>query len=272
MKKRYLLFLMFFGLFVQITQAQNTSLALPKPIPERLMVDNAGVLTSEQSASIEHLLVSLDDSTSNQIVVLTVPTLNDNPIEDVAVSTFRAWGIGDKKKNNGILVLIAVQDHQVRIEVGYGLEGAIPDITAGDIIEKDIKPAFRAGDYYGGINAAVADLGKAAVGEYKVRRNKTNGAEGAGDILKFVFIVLVVIFILAIFRNRNKGDNDGNGNNRRGGGWFNTLMMLGLLDSLGGRNRDDDSWGGGGSDWGGGGGFGGFGGGSSGGGGASGGW
>jgi uncharacterized protein len=249
MKKLLLIFSLLFcvSLFAQKS--------IPKPNPPRLVVDNADILSGEQKAILEEKLVALDDSTSNQIAIVTVKTLNDEPIEDVAVNTFRDWGIGNKKTSNGILILVAVDDRKIRIEVGYGLEGAIPDITANSIIDNDIKPAFRQKNYYHGLDAAVDDLSKAAVGEYKVQRARhDSGSDGSG-IVKFIAIVIFVVVLLA-FGGRGGG----------GGGGFIAPMILGSM--LGGGGRSSSGWG----DSGGGGGFGGFGGGSSGGGGASGSW
>ncbi|MBS1578953.1 MAG: TPM domain-containing protein [Bacteroidetes bacterium] len=238
--------------------------SIPKPNPPKLVVDNAGVLDSYDAEKLERKLVRLDDSTSNQIAIVIVKTLNDEPIEDVATNTFRAWGIGNKKTNNGVLILVAVDDRKIRIEVGYGLEGAIPDIVANDIISSDIKPAFRQQNYIGGLNKAVDDLSKAAVGEYKIKRDKASTGSGSGgSILKFIVILFVVLFIVM----RSGGGKSGGGSSG-GGGWI-APMLLGSMLSNSSRGS---SWGGGGGDWGGGGGFGGFGGGSSGGGGASGGW
>ena len=230
--------------------------SIPKPNPPRLVVDNANVLDAYDRENLERRLVALDDSTSNQIAIVTVATLNDEPIEDVATKTFREWGIGNKKTNNGVLILVAINDKKIRIEVGYGLEGAIPDIIASDIIEHDIKPAFRQGNYYGGFNAAVSDLSKAAAGEYKIKRDKNNPVNniGIGSLIKFIFIL---IFVLIFLFSRGSGGS--------GGGGLFTGMLLGTMLNGGGRSSGGD-WGGGG------GGFGGFGGGSSGGGGASGGW
>ena len=222
---------------------------IPKPDPPRLVVDNANILSPEEQNSLESKLVALDDSTSNQIVILTVPTLDDQPIEDVAVNTFRSWAIGNKKTNNGVLILIAVNDRKVKIEVGYGLEGAIPDVTCKDIIDNVISPSFKQAQYFKGLDAATDNLAKAAAGEYKLQRQ---GGSASGGGSAFVFIVMVVIVVVVMSGSRGGGS---------GGG----LWLAGpLLFSGGGF--------GGGSDSGGGGGFGGFGGGSSGGGGASGGW
>jgi len=251
------LFILFIITFFSFTHANGQNV-IEKPNPPVLVTDLAGVLSPEQKQALENKLVAIDDSSSNQIAVVILPTLDGNPIEEYATKLFRTWGIGNKKTNNGILLLIAIQDKKIRIEVGYGLEGAIPDITANSIIDNDIKPAFRQQAYYEGIDNATDDIAKAAVGEYKVKRERQSKGKGSNLIL-FVLIVFIIVAIL--------GKKGGGGSNIGGSGFsdFATGMLLGSLLGGGGRS--------GGSDWGGGGGgFGGFGGGSSGGGGASGGW
>ncbi|MBS1627697.1 MAG: YgcG family protein [Bacteroidetes bacterium] len=256
MKK--ILSIIFFFCAIQLFAQKS----IPKPNPPKLVVDNAGVLDSYDAEKLERKLVALDDSSSNQIAIVIVKTLNDEPIEDVATNTFRAWGIGNKKTNNGILILVAVDDRKIRIEVGYGLEGAIPDIVANDIINNDIKPAFRQQNYIGGLNKAVDDLSKAAVGEYTVKREKNQSSSNGSSILTFIIILFVVLLIVM----RGGGGRSGGGGSGGGNSWI-VPMLLGSMLSNSSRGS---SWGGGGGDWGGG--FGGFGGGSSGGGGASGGW
>src|SRR5689334_5672452 len=96
------------------------------PNPPRLVNDLAGVLSPDQEAALERKLVAYDDSTSSQIAVVLVSTLNDYPIEEYALALYRKWGIGNKKTNNGILILAAIEDRKIRIEAGYGLEGAVP--------------------------------------------------------------------------------------------------------------------------------------------------
>jgi uncharacterized protein len=225
--------------------------SLPKPNPPSLVVDNANLFASQDRQALEQKLVALDDKSSNQVCVVTVSSLNGEIIEDVANKTFRDWGIGNKKTNNGILILVALNDKKIRIEVGKGLEGAIPDVTANDIINNDIKPAFRNGNYISGINAAVDNLSKAAVGEYNIKREKESSSNHISSIIKIIFLIIVIILFLA------------SGRGGRGGG--SNAWILPLLLSGGGNNN----WGGGSSN---GGGFGGFGGGDSGGGGASGSW
>ena len=241
-------------LFANNTFAQSI---IAKPSPATLVTDLAGVLTPEQKQALENKLVAIDDSSSNQIAVVIIPSLDGYPKEEYATKLFRDWGIGGKK-NNGILLLIAINDREIKIEVGYGLEGAIPDITAINIIDNYIKPAFKAGNYYEGIDQATDNIAKAAVGEYKVAKVKKSKSKGSGGLF---LIILIIIFVIL------KGGRGGGGSNIGGGGFSDiaTGMLLGSL--LGGGGRGGGGWGDSG-----GGGFGGFGGGSSGGGGAGGSW
>lgn len=240
---------------------------LPKPNPPRLVVDKAGLLSDDQQNILEQKLDAFNDSTSNQIAVVIIPALNDVPIEDYAVKLFRDWGIGNSKHNNGVLLLIAAQDHKMRIEVGYGLEGAITDVMSNDIIANDLRPNFREENYYGGIDDAINSLEKAAAGEYKERGKQKDDDGGGGNILGIIIFVIVILIAIG----RGRGGRGGGMMSRRGfGNWIVPAMFLG------GWGRRDGGWGGGGFGGGfgggGGGGFDGFGGGSSGGGGASGGW
>jgi len=263
MKKLLLILITFFALSAGF--AQNV---LPKPNPPRLVNDAAGVLSPEQVDILERKLVALDDSTSNQIAVVLIKDLGDYAIEDYAVKLFREWGIGNKKTNNGVLIIAAIDNRKVWIEVGYGLEGAIPDITASSIYRNEIVPEFKKQNYYRGIDNAINALTKAAVGEYKLKREKKGNGDGKGGGSIFTFLILAVIVILAVARG-GRGGGGGWGGGRRSG--FGNIAEAVILSSLlnGGRGSSGGGWGGGDS---GGGGFGGFGGGSSGGGGAGGSW
>lgn len=238
--------------------------------PTKLVNDYAGVLTPDSEQQLERKLVAYDDSTSTQIAIVLVNTLGDRPIEETALAIYRSWGIGNKKTHNGVLILAAIEDRQIRIEVGYGLEGAIPDITANQIIRNDIRPGFRSGDYFEGLDKATQSLIQAARGEYKAPegygKRKSRGS-GIGNIIGLV----VIVIIIAIFAGRGRGGGGGGYMSRKGYGDVFTPFIIGSLLGRGGGGGW--SGGGGGGGWsGGGGGFGGFGGGSSGGGGASGSW
>ncbi len=237
---------------------------LPKPNPPRLVNDAAGVLSPEQMEILERKLVALDDSTSNQIVVVLIKTLGDYAIEDYSVKLFREWGIGSSKRNNGVLILAAIDDRKVWITTGTGLEGAIPDITASSIYRNEMVPEFKQGNYYRGVDNAINALTKAAAGEYKVKREKQEKGRGGSSIFTFLIILVVIITMLG------RGGRGGRGGGMMSRNGFGDVASAVLLSSLlgGGRGGGSSDWGGGG----GGGGFGGFGGGSTGGGGAGGSW
>jgi uncharacterized protein len=257
--KQILLFIFF--LFSVCANAQIENVIPKKPNPPRLVNDLTNTLTGEQQQALEQKLVAYDDSTSNQIAVVVMKTTGDYPIEDVALGILRGWGVGNKEHNNGLVLLIAKDDRKIWISTGYGLEGAIPDITAKSIIDNDLTPNFKNGDYYRGIDEATDDIIKAAAGEYKAPEGygRKKGI-GTGTL---TFLLFLVIFIISAIAG---GRNNGGMASRRGFGGFWTGMFLGSM--MGGRGG-----GGGGGGWsGGGGGFGGFGGGGGGGGGAGGGW
>jgi uncharacterized protein len=123
--------------------------------PTGYVNDFAHVLSVTNNDVIEAKLAALEQSTGVEAVVATVPSLGGDTVENYAVQLFKEWGIGNKEKDNGLLILVAPTEHDVRIEVGYGLEPVITDLVAGRIIEDDMKPAFRNSDYAGGISAAV---------------------------------------------------------------------------------------------------------------------
>lgn len=238
---------------------------IPKrPSPPKLVNDIAGVLTPEQEQALERKLVAYDDSTSNQVAIVLVRTLNDYPIEEYSLRLFRDWGIGNKATNNGVLILAAIDDRKIRIEPGYGLEGAIPDITANNIITNDIVPAFRGENYYEGLNAASSSIIKAAAGEYRAPENY--GRRGEKKKIPIGLIIFGIV-LLIIISGRNRGGGGGF-MSRRGYRGFGPVIFPGGFGGGGGGFGGGFGGGGGGF----GGGFGGFGGGSSGGGGASGSW
>ena len=175
---------------------------LPVPNPPRLVTDKASILSIQQAEILEEKLVALDDSSSNQIAIVTVQSLNGYDVADYANKLFRDWKIGNKKTNNGVLILVAPNERRIRIEVGYGLEGAIPDITANDIIDNIITPRFKEGNFYAGLDGAVDALAAAAVGEYKVKRQREEGGDG---ISLLVFIIILIIILMVAGRGGGRG-------------------------------------------------------------------
>jgi uncharacterized protein len=239
-----------------------------RPSPERLVNDFAGILDPSLVNNLESVLVAFNDSTSNQILIITVKSLNGYDANQFAFEIGEKWGVGQKKKNNGIVVLIKPkignERGQAAISVGYGLEAVVPDAIAHRIVDNEMIPHFKENDYNGGIVAGVKTLISLTKGEYTADEYSKKSKKKKSSIIPFLVIAgLFLIFMVASNRNSHH-DNIG-------GGVASALPWWLLLTM--GSNRGSGSFGGfsggGGSS---GGDFGGFGGGSFGGGGASGSW
>ena len=259
MKSRKLITLLL-ALFVTIAMVAMPS----RPNPPRLVNDLAHIFSAEQVASLEKELVAFDDSTSNQILVLTVPDLEGYEPAEYATKIGLDWGVGSKDFNNGIVLLVKPKTSdsggKVSIQVGYGLEGAIPDAYAKRIIENDMIPSFKEGDMFKGVQQACDELMALASGEISEPRSQDEDNPIA--FLVLFFLLLFVIFIIIGITNGGNHGKGGSGNHSGGSG----PIFFGPIGGFGG-SSSGGSFGGFG-----GGGFGGFGGGSFGGGGASGGW
>lgn len=247
--------------------------AIPeRPVPERLVNDYAGIFTTSQEYSLERMLTAFDDSTSNQIAIVTISDLEGYSSSEYATRIGLDWGIGTARHNNGIVVLIkpktAGSYGDVAISVGYGLEGAIPDAYCRRIIDSEMIPYFSAGDYYSGTVAGCEVLMQLATGEISEPREKEEGFSLFG--LMAVFIVFCLIFFAILGAGGNGGDNGKGGSGSMDGDDIMKGIIIGSL--LGGHRRRGGGFGSGGGFDGGFGGFGGFGGGDFGGGGASGRW
>ncbi|MDP3580683.1 MAG: TPM domain-containing protein [Ignavibacteria bacterium] len=223
------------------------------PVLKNYANDQTSSLNSSELYTLESKLKSFDDSTSNQVVFFMMNTLDGYPLESFCYETAAKNQIGSKKNSNGVLFFVAKEDRKMRIEVGYGLEGALPDALTSSILRNEVRPYFKSGDYYAGVNAGLEAIILATKGEYKGEPK----SKGKGTGIPFIFIVIIFIIIAVLSGKGGKGG---------GGG----LLPLLILSSMGG-SRGRGGFGGGGS---GGGGFGGFsgGGGSFGGGGSSGSW
>lgn len=261
--KRLLLLIALLYSFCALSQSINRVVP-PRPSPPRLVNDLADVLTPEQEQALESKLVAYDDSTSTQIAVVTVRTIEDFAIEDVALQILRQWGVGNREKDNGIVILAAIEDRKINIQTGYGMEGSVPDITAKTIIENDIVPAFREENYYRGLDAATNSIFQAAAGEYQAPEGYADRGNRGGGV-SFGKILLGFIILWIILGMIGRGGGGGGMVSRRGyRRWGGPVIIPGGWGGGG--------WSGGGGFGGGGGGFGGFGGGGGGGGGASGSW
>ncbi|MES2111639.1 MAG: TPM domain-containing protein [Bacteroidota bacterium] len=261
-------------LFIVLTFVAFTTFAqeLP-PKSNTLVTDYVNLLHDYQKSQLESKLKAFADSTSTQIAVVIIKSVGDYDINDFGQKLGRAWGIGEKGKNNGVLLLVAKEDKKVAIQTGYGAEGAVTDYATHDIIQKDIIPRFKANDYYSGIDAATDDIMKLMKGEYKTSGKNKKASKDDGGPIGFVIIIVIVILII-IFRRR--GGGGGHIIDRRGGAnpfwWFLAGTAIGRGSGGWGGFSDGGGGFGGGSSGGDSGGFGGFGGGDFGGGGSSGSW
>ncbi len=266
--KKVLIFLLVLLAFYGTVKSQDIP---ARPDPPRLVNDFAGVLNADEIQSLERKLVTFNDSTSTQIVVVVVKSLNNYDKNEFARLIGEKWGVGQKGKNNGAVVLVkpkyANDKGEVCIQTGYGLEGAIPDALAKRIVENEMIPNFRAGNYYAGIESATSTMISLAKGEYTADQyNKRNKKKSSPFALLIPLIIIGVVFML-IKGSRAQGMSVG-----KNIPFWTAFFLLGSMGRGHSGSWNDFSSGGGGFGGGGGGGFGGFGGGSFGGGGAGGSW
>ena len=249
-------------LLLLLVMVVNSHAQLPSPpYPPRLVNDYTGTLSTSQINTLEHKLVAYNDSTSTQILVLLVDDLQGYSVEQYATEIGHSWGVGQKGKNNGVVILVKPKKNgekgRVNISPGYGMEPYVTDATAKHIVEKEMIPAFEDNDYYTGIDNAVNVIMDLCSGKFS--QDDYND-----DSFPLWLIMLLIIAVVIIFFKFS----DNNGQNYSGGG-SRTIW----IPSGGGFGRGGFGGGGfGGGSFGGGGGFGGFGGGGFGGGGASGSW
>ncbi len=240
-------FLLFTAYFASPSFAQDVTY----PTASGYVVDQSGIIDSDTKSKLEGWILELKQKTTAEVAVVTVDSTEPLPIEEYAVNLFQRFGIGQKGKDNGVLLLIAYKDRHMRIEVGYGLEGAVTDASSSQIINSIIRPAFKQGDYSEGIEKGTAAIVSLIAKEYNVTLNGVPQPvyqDQQDGSLWFVWVILFIIIFLLMRRSGTLGAGSYIAGGMLGGGGF----------------------GGGGGGFSGG--FGGFGGGMSGGGGASGGW
>ena len=249
---------MLLGPSFHLARAQGIEVIRPTG---KWVTDLADMMTASEERQLSQKLATYNDTTSTQIVVVTLPSLDGVPEGDYAIELGRQWGVGQDGQDNGVVILASRDDRRLFIATGYGLEGAIPDIIANRIVEDIMIPNFRQGRFYNGFSAAADAIILAARGEFTASaRNNNEGLDP--ETVRFLIFMIIFIIIIA---SRNGGSSGGKRYRRRGG--FPTVVWGPTI----GGGGSSGGFGGGGF---GGGGFGGFsgGGGSFGGGGAGGGW
>lgn len=219
--------------------------------------DFAKLIDQNNQQALENKLRNYRDTTTNVIAIATLPDLRDYPIEEVATKLFNDWKMWHEERYNGILIVVAPNERQMRIEVGYGLEGAVPDVIAGRIIREVLAPNFKRGDFYNGLDRASTILIELAEGEYEGTLARERNSTSQDDFASLIVFFLFIAFIIYVSSRRGGRKN---GRRRR------TLSSGGFIWMGGGSSSGGSSSGGGFGGFSGGGSFG------SGGGGASGGW
>ena len=283
--------LCFLGLCLLFVVAPAAAKALEVPQYQGYVTDLAGMISPAERQRLEQTLLAFEQSDSTQIAVLTIPSLEGDALEDFSIRTVEAWKIGQKGKDNGVLLLVSKGDRKIRIEVGRGLEGVLTDLLAGRIVDQVISPRFKAGQLDEGFAAGVSAIISAARGEFKGTGRPGRGTRTSGQSSLFNYLIFFAILVGFLGRlSKPAGALTGAAllplfaslGVSSPLGWLILLLLipggalLGLLLPIlfanAGRGGGLYMGGGGGFGSGGGGGFGGFGGGGFGGGGASGGW
>src|SRR5438067_2965272 len=189
---------------VALVSLSSQAAEIIPPKPTGYFSDYAGVVSKETALHFNEQLAQFERETSNQVVVAVFPKMqSDSSIEDYTQRVAQSWGVGQKDKRNGVVLFVFVQDRKMFVQVGYGLEGALPDITAFDITEYHIKPHFRNNDYEGGLAEGIDLILKAIRGEYKGsgRTVRERGSEQNGLPGALIFILIFVIVLILIARS-----------------------------------------------------------------------
>jgi uncharacterized protein len=240
--------------FLALLATESQAAEVIPPKPDRYFNDYAGVVSKEAALRFNEELAQFERETSDQVVVAVFPKMqSESDIADYTQRVAQAWGVGQKQRRNGVVLFVFVQDRKMFIQVGYGLEGALPDITAFDITEYKIKPHFRNGDYEGGIAIGIDSIFKAIRGEYKGSgKTVAEGHRGSGAP-SFVFFIIFVIALIVISRVLRRLGGYGYSSGRGGPVFFPVGGGGGGLSSGGGGGGGFSGFGGGGGSFGGGG-------------------
>jgi uncharacterized protein len=245
--------------------AGSMALAQPRfPALTGRIVDEAGVLSAADRQELTRTLEAIEQKSTDQVVVYVARSLQDYPVEDFGYQLGRAWQLGQKDKNNGVILIVAPSDRKVRIEVGRGLEPQLTDAMSKLIIQNAILPAFRRGDFPAGIKAGIRDIGDVLLGDAeavkeRARTTQKRSAPGGETTLSLIIIAMFIIFFLWIaFHQSRYAASQGAGRRMRraSGDRGGPIFIPGGWGSGSGGGRggsDGGGWGGGGGDFGGGG-------------------
>lgn len=178
--------------------------------------DATSTLDAAETSALVREIRRFEDSTSNQIAVILLPTIGDAEIREFGIDVLKQNAIGQKGRDNGVLILVAKDDRKVSIEVGYGLEGVLPDAICDDIIRNEVRPRFKAGDYFGGIAAAVQSIEQVTRGEYTGTGKKSKNGKKSIPFLLVIFVIVAIV--MSLFRRGSQTSITGRG--YRSSGWW----------------------------------------------------
>ena len=217
--------------------------------PDGRVSDQTGTLSRGEIAALDQKLAAFERQTTNQIAVLLIPSLAGDNLEDYSIRLGEKWKIGQKGKNNGAILLVVKNDRKLRIEVGYGLEGTLPDALAGSIIRNEIAPPFKEGQLYRGIDAGVTAIMAATKGEYKAPKKRAHRSQGIPWLAFLPFLFVLAIFAVNLMGRKRHYHSGGSRGWSSGGGFFGGGFSGG--DSGGGFSGGGGDFGGGGAsgDW-----------------------
>lgn len=193
------------------------------PAPARYFNDYAQVISADTAARLNQTLENFEKESSSQVVVAVFPKMqSDSSIEDYTVRVARAWKVGQQDKNNGAVLFVFVQDRKMYLQVGYGLEGVLPDALSKRIIAEQITPRFKSGDFNGGLTAGVQSILAAVKGEYQGTGRTVDGSRGNRSGNAPIGLVIIIVFIVALIliaKLRRFGSGGGWIITGGGGGW-----------------------------------------------------
>ncbi len=256
-------------LFVATAPSLMAQAQIPQPMsPPRLVNDFANIIPNQLEPLLERKLVRYNNTTSTQVTVVSVASLHGDEPYSIAQSIMDTWGVGQKGKDNGVVILIAPNERKSFISTGYGVEGVLTDAACKRIVDDYMIPEFKQGKYYAGVDSGTEVMFKLLTGEFTADQ-VGRGDDSGFDVFIVFFILFIILFIVLPAMQRRGHTYSHDGRQRRGGGFMPPIIIWG---GGGGHDDFDDFSSGGGVFGGGGGGFGGFGGGMGGGGGAGGSW
>lgn len=193
------------------------------PAPARYFNDYAQVISADTAARLNQTLENFEKESSSQIVVAVFPEMqSDSSIEDYTVRVARAWKVGQQDKNNGAVLFVFVQDRKLYLQVGYGLEGVLPDALSKRIIAEQITPRFKSGDFNGGLTAGVQSILAAVKGEYQGTGRTVDDSRGnrSRNVPRGIFAIIIIsVVLILIFKPRRFGSGGGWIITSGGGGW-----------------------------------------------------